>query len=226
MDTTINNRRLMMIKTTDGKDAKVGNHYYTVDGHEVMLNDGVRLESGEYKYLVEPYYEGTGMDVKCYGGEPVEINYPFEIYGDETMVNKLFEKPPSPKLDRTYVAHESEVKEIKIELSRLREELKTRTGYNQDLNDKLSVSKSQLDACMRACSTMIEQRDLLNSDVARLEAIKREMSDLENLKKSLSDSDRKMIYLIKRDEKLTCLENGGVDNWEWFEKSLEGYNEE
>jgi hypothetical protein len=29
--------------------------------------------------------------------------------------------------------------------------------------------------------------------------------------------------LVDRDFKLTCLENGGVDNWEWYSESLEDY---
>jgi hypothetical protein len=31
----------------------------------------------------------------------------------------------------------------------------------------------------------------------------------------------KLIELDERDAVLTALENGGVDNWEWFEASLE-----
>ena len=30
-------------------------------------------------------------------------------------------------------------------------------------------------------------------------------------------------HLVDRDFKLTCLENGGVDNWEWYSESLEDY---
>ena len=29
--------------------------------------------------------------------------------------------------------------------------------------------------------------------------------------------------LVDRDFKLTCLENGGVDNWEWYSESLKDY---
>jgi len=29
--------------------------------------------------------------------------------------------------------------------------------------------------------------------------------------------------LTDRDFKLTCLENGGVDNWEWYDDSLSDY---
>jgi hypothetical protein len=31
--------------------------------------------------------------------------------------------------------------------------------------------------------------------------------------------------LLKRDFKLDCLEDGGVDNWEWCSESLEPYYE-
>ena len=29
--------------------------------------------------------------------------------------------------------------------------------------------------------------------------------------------------LTDRDFKLTCLENGGVDNWDWYDSALEPY---
>jgi len=32
-------------------------------------------------------------------------------------------------------------------------------------------------------------------------------------------------HLLKRDFRLECLENGGVDNWEWYGESLNAYNE-
>ena len=43
------------------------------------------------------------------------------------------------------------------------------------------------------------------------------MSDTITIKKSEYD------YLIDRDLELTALENGGVDNWEWYEESLKEY---
>jgi len=33
-------------------------------------------------------------------------------------------------------------------------------------------------------------------------------------------------YLCKREARLNSLENGGVDNWEWYGESLKEYYEE
>lgn len=38
--------------------------------------------------------------------------------------------------------------------------------------------------------------------------------------------EKEYKYLIDRDKKLTALENGGVDNWEWYEESLKEYQQE
>lgn len=32
-------------------------------------------------------------------------------------------------------------------------------------------------------------------------------------------------HLLKRDEQLSALEQGGVDNWEWYSQSLQDYIE-
>lgn len=38
--------------------------------------------------------------------------------------------------------------------------------------------------------------------------------------------EKELVSLIKRDAKLCALENGGVDNWEWYGESLKDYNDE
>lgn len=32
-------------------------------------------------------------------------------------------------------------------------------------------------------------------------------------------------HLVDRDFKLSCLENGGVENWDWYDSSLEYYHQ-
>ena len=36
-------------------------------------------------------------------------------------------------------------------------------------------------------------------------------------------SKKRLEYLERAYTKLTCLENGGVDNWEWYGESLEEF---
>jgi len=37
-------------------------------------------------------------------------------------------------------------------------------------------------------------------------------------------SKQKLAELLRAKEKLNALENGGVDNWEWYDKSLEEWH--
>lgn len=41
--------------------------------------------------------------------------------------------------------------------------------------------------------------------------------------KMVEITEERLKELEKRDEKLSALESGGVDNWEWYEDSLEEF---
>lgn len=145
------------MKTTDGHEAKNGSYYYTVDGQQVLLEDCVRLASGEYKYLVVYIYEGTGIDVKCYGGAPVEIGYPFEIEGNSTILNKMFEIAPSPKMSSEYTSGKCEAERLKEEL----EELKTENSTLVTEVERLQQQKFKL---VEDISSMTSVKSILEDD--------------------------------------------------------------
>lgn len=70
---------------------------------------------------------------------------------------------------------------------------------------------------MNKMKQILSQKDLddaLNS--ARNEIITNTISIIKNY---LVDENR-LAELIRNEQKLTLLENGGVDNWEWYEDSL------
>jgi hypothetical protein len=48
--------------------------------------------------------------------------------------------------------------------------------------------------------------------------------EVEPLDKVIVDR-RDYLYLQNRDNELNCLEAGGVDNWEWYDESLENFEE-
>jgi len=90
-------------------------------------------------------------------------------------------------------------------------------------NNKSEISK--MDA-------IVENRKALTEIVIKdYDKLKEDISALESRKKLIVvDSEVKIEYseyekLLKRDEKLTALENGGVDNWEWYGESLKNYFE-
>jgi predicted nucleic acid-binding Zn-ribbon protein len=50
------------------------------------------------------------------------------------------------------------------------------------------------------------------------------MAEIDELEKLIEERDRKIAELEQRDAILTALENGGVDNWEWYDESLKEMN--
>ena len=45
------------------------------------------------------------------------------------------------------------------------------------------------------------------------------MTEIKTIEISIDEYER----LMNREEKLCALENGGVDNWEWYEESMKNY---
>ena len=67
---------------------------------------------------------------------------------------------------------------------------------------------------------ILSQKDLdnvLNS--AKNEIITNTISIIKNKNMYLVNENR-LAELLREEQKLTLLENGGVDNWEWYEDSL------
>lgn len=69
---------------------------------------------------------------------------------------------------------------------------------------------------------VIKDYDKLTSDIKELESQKNLIIVGSDVKIEYSEYEQ----LLKRDEKLTALENGGVDNWEWYFESLKNYFED
>lgn len=52
------------------------------------------------------------------------------------------------------------------------------------------------------------------------------MSKAEDWKDTVTLTRKEYEELCDRDHKLQCLENAGVDNWEWYGDAMEAYNDE
>lgn len=83
------------------------------------------------------------------------------------------------------------------------------------------------------CDNIVENRKSLTEIVIKdYDKLKSDIKELESQKNLIVvGSDVEIDYseyekLLKRDEKLTALENGGVDNWEWYSESLKNYFED
>ena len=84
----------MKEKTTDGYDLERGCYYYLENNQVVSLVDFMLTSGGDMKYLVTPFYEGYAMDCRMYPAGHTEIEIPYEIEGEATIVTKLFKNEP------------------------------------------------------------------------------------------------------------------------------------
>jgi len=94
---------------------------------------------------------------------------------------------------------------------------------------QLSDNKSEI----YKMDAIVENRKSLTEMVIKdYDKLKSDIEELESKKKLIVvDSEVKIEYseyekLLKRDEILSALEIGGVDNWEWYDESLKGINDE
>lgn len=77
-------------------------------------------------------------------------------------------------------------------------------SWTDELDAMMYCQRTQKMTNAKFLHHLASQRKIYDVDVARL--------------KKIAD---KLIELDERDTVLTALENGGVNNWEWFEASLE-----
>lgn len=91
---------------------------------------------------------------------------------------------------------------------------------------QLSDNKEEI----RKMDAIVENRKALTEIVIKdYDKLKADIKSMESQKKLIIvDSEVKINYsdyeeLLDRNEKLTALENGGVDNWEWYSESLKNY---
>lgn len=94
---------------------------------------------------------------------------------------------------------------------------------------QLSDNKEEI----RKIDAIVENRKSLTEIVIKdYEKLEADIKAMESQKKLIIvDSEVKISYadyqeLLDRNEKLTALENGGVDNWEWYSESLKNYLKE
>jgi hypothetical protein len=212
------------LKTTDGYKLEKHKHYYLENGQEVELYDWMITEDGKMKYLVIPFYEGEAMEVSGDGGCHHEITMPYEHEGLESITNSLFENEPLEKLGERYKSKTRELESLSIAYGNLVQEIKktesTKVFFTKEIE---TIGKSLL----KYQQEEQEAKDALEKLKDDISAKRSELSHLEDSINDLSPeySSEELAKLRKRDFKLTCLENGGVDNWEWFGESLNDYSE-
>jgi len=92
----------------------------------------------------------------------------------------------------------------------------------KDNEDKIKQSDAVVENRKSLKEFAIKDYDKLTADIKKLESQKNLIIVGSEVKVEYKDYQ----YLLKRDEELSALESGGVDNWEWYGESLKNYFED
>jgi hypothetical protein len=215
------------MKTNDGHELKKGHYYYLENGQCVILEEFATSPDGRDLFLVVPFYEGEVMDVSGDGGYHHEITVKYEHEGQSVLVESIFMTAPTEKLCSIYSTKLKEIEMLSLAIGEIRKTIqelkntkaKTLIATKQATNDIASVN--------RTMDRILIERQKLEDQV---NAARKQLSKYEDAIATLKSNETTTVISVaelqelrKRDFKLTCLENGGVDNWEWYDESLSEY---
>ena len=215
------------MQTTDGHEL-IQNSYYLEDGQTVILNEGAITPDGKQVYLVSPLYEGTAMRASGDGGYHHEITCDYEHEGPQTLVHALFKKAPTEKLDADYKEKLNQIERLSLTIGTLKQEEKVTRELIASLDNAKKDVEKLYNAKQKALTDITTELDSMDQTY---KAIKQKISEMEDsltstpAGNSTSISITELQRLNKRDFRLSCLENGGIDNWEWYDESLVEYKE-
>ncbi len=235
------------MRTTDGKELKKGNLYYTKEGTQAVLVDFARL-SGEPKYMINLFYEGEVFYAKYHQCYETEIDVPYEHEDDERpiIVSSIFKNPPTEKIC-------TEIKEKQIELANKNKEIVELLKDVKEQQERYSAIRKICKNLYKALDPLKNEYIKLKEDITRARDKKNESEstlyrlnckiatkesyyddlcravlqfkmgnkDLEKIPES-----SEIIHLREESRILDALRAGGVDNWEWYEESLSALERE
>ncbi len=203
--------------------------YYLENGQEVNLDKILTDENGKTLYLVTPIFSGEAMRVSGGGGYHHEICVDYEHEAPQIVVNKVFEQAPTEKLEKRYAEILKNIEAMNLALGFAKKE---HDNFVNQTN-KLSTTQNQLELNIKSLN---QTKDNLHESINKyvenrnnlikvVEELKLTANSLKSDETTITIKKEDYASLQKRDFKLQCLENGGVDNWEWYGESLNAYNE-
>lgn len=214
------------MKTTDGHECLKGHYYYLENGECVCLNDFAITGDGQDAFMINPFYEGETMTVTGAGGYHQEITCQYEHEGEERLVRSLFKVAPTEKLCSRYATKLREIEQLSLSLGLMQRQVVITNKEINAANTAKKEAEKAAERCKRDTAILQEYLDKLQEEhdakMAELSAIEDVINNSVITKEIAVDAE-KLQYLTKRDFKLQCLENGGVDNWEWYGESLVDY---
>lgn len=186
---------------------------------------------------------GDGMDTAdiMYAQEEKEqdeiINYIEEAYQKVASIN-IIDKAICTVVDKMSQEKIDAITEVLNVTQEMNDELRKRNRELADENwsircDQKKIEdyekiKEELRALKESTISIIREGEELKEELKEvkeeLKEVKKENIRLEETLSKGNDIMQENHELRKRDELLTALENGGVDNWEGYEISLEEFN--
>ena len=178
----------------------------------------------EYREFCAPCYMGDYRFGKCTCDE---LEYLSDEYneirdaGEMIWVNEIELKEKQIELKILDDVMDV-VREKKAELKTLEEKIKKDT---KEWENSFEINKNNLYKLSKEINSKGNEVEELNSEIEKLKVERSGVTEGFNAK-YLDLSFEDLVYLLDRDNQLTALEIGGVDNWQWHELSLsDNYNE-
>jgi hypothetical protein len=215
----------MKAKTTDGHELSKYGYYHTVDGQVVHFDELVTNHEGELKYIVIPIYEGDCIFGSGAGGSYGEHNVPYEHEGEPIIVSKIFKKGPNKKMDKEYLEKKEKLDSLSVEIKSKLDELSELKKEEQESLARIEQAERRRSELEKDCIEYGNKFTVIMEDVYRNKTILKETVEAIDVLKSDS-SVEEIKEMRKKCHRLECLENGGVDNWEWYGEAIKEYEKE
>lgn len=215
------------MKTVDGVDVVIGRYYYLATGQQVNLDSCAITIDGRDIFIVTPFYEGEAMSVSGDGGSHHEYSIEYEHEGDNILVTAIFDKAPLDKLCTKYRGKLEEIEKLSLTLGELLADKKKQDDTKRILIRGIAETES---IYVLTSGKTKEAKEVLNSLDEEISEKRQRLSELEDSIGDMKSEDVSSLIsktelkrLNRRDFELQCLEEGGVDNWDWYDESLKNY---
>jgi len=215
-----------MMKTTDEKELVRNGYYYTRCGQQVTLDDWAMGQNGPV-FIVCRFYEGEAMEGCLYPSGHTEITMAYEHEGEVEPVNELFKDSPIFVVEERYKQKSDEVLSLCQSIGKLECEIKNSDKQLQELvrkNKTITSVTVNAERVLAALQESIETaKDELNEKKSQISNAEDRLGDLNKSGDEATISKDELGELRKDQFKLRGLEAGGVDNWEWYDESLNDF---
>lgn len=148
-----------------------------------------------------------------------------EVQNEENKVLCIVER----RLLADHPIEKTAIDKLQKQISDEKQKLEIIKITQQEWSEDLKVKRNEFSALEAKCAALrLENESLLsagNAIAARFDGVKEKYNAMtvfidKNFSKGIQISNGEYQKLIKRDAVLTALENGGVDNWEWYGESV------